>query len=83
MNCIIYLQGFGVFSKLSQMAMYTTDSTLRGYLVKQLELEGEFSECEQKAITFSADLDKLYPCQSFQEVMAVRLRYVCSLRACV
>ena len=63
-----------MFSKLSQIAMYTTDCKLREYLVEQLKLEGEFSEAEQEAIKLSEDVDRLYPCQSFQEAMSIRLR---------
>lgn len=69
------LQGFGVFSKLSQIAMYTTDSNLRGYLMEQLGTEGKFTETDQQAINFASEVDKMYPCQSYQEAMAVRLRY--------
>ncbi|KAF6025776.1 SPG11 [Bugula neritina] len=58
--------GFGVFTKLSQIAVYTTDTSLRRYLVKQLKMEGEFTESENQAIQFSTEFDELHPCQSFQ-----------------
>ncbi|XP_067933380.1 spatacsin-like [Watersipora subatra] len=64
--------GFGMFSKLSQIALYTTDSALRDYLVQQLLLEGTFTAEEKKAIEFSAEINGLYPCQSFQHATALQ-----------
>jgi len=55
-----------VFTKLSQIAVYTTDTSLRRYLVKQLKMEGEFTESENQAIQFSTEFDELHPCQSFR-----------------
>ena len=59
--------------------MYTTDSNLRRYLVEELKSEGEFTESDQKAIEFAAEIDKLYPCESFQQSLAIGRRYICRL----
>lgn len=63
-----------MFTKLSQIAMYTTDSNLRKYLVEELKSEGEFTESDQQAIEFAAEIDQLYPCESFQQTLVTGRR---------
>ena len=61
--------------------MYTTDSNLRRYLVEELKSEGEFTESDQKSIEFAAEIDKLYPCESFQQSLVIGRRYI--FRLCI
>ncbi len=72
-HCNIFVtQGFDVWTKISQICLYTADRDLRDYLAGELKQESCLSEHEQAMLGFVHQLERLYSCPSFDLAKVLR-----------